>query len=68
MLEVANSIFKKYRSEYKSEKLWTEIAYALQHFAAPLLALFQRTLQAVQVSFPAFRAVGGLDASECHRH
>jgi exportin-2 (importin alpha re-exporter) len=47
VLQVANSIFKRYRTEFKSERLWQEIALVLQHFSAPLLTLFQRTLAAV---------------------
>lgn len=36
----ANSIMKRYRHSQKSDELYSEIAYCLKHFAAPLLECF----------------------------
>lgn len=42
ILEVMNSIFYRYRSEMKSQKLWEEIAVVLKEVADPLSELFLR--------------------------
>lgn len=43
-LRTVHSLFKRYRHEFKSNELWTEIKYVLDSFAAPLTELFKRTL------------------------
>ncbi|CAN0889573.1 CAS [Linum grandiflorum] len=43
ILGTANSIFKKFRYQYKSNELFTELKYCLDNFAAPLLEIFRRT-------------------------
>lgn len=40
MLRTAHSLFKRYRFEFKSNELWSEIKLVLEHFAPPLTALF----------------------------
>ncbi|CAH1774646.1 unnamed protein product [Owenia fusiformis] len=45
VLRTAHSIFKRYRHEFKSQKLWTEIKYVLDNFAAPLTQLFNDTME-----------------------
>jgi len=44
LLKIAHSIFMRYRHEFKSDALFTEIKYVLQHFQAPLLKLMQLSL------------------------
>jgi len=44
VLHTAHSIFKRYRYEFKSEKLWTEIKLVLDSFAKPLTELFINTV------------------------
>ncbi|CAH1253654.1 CSE1L [Branchiostoma lanceolatum] len=44
VLRTAHSIFKRYRHEFKSNELWTEIKYVLDSFAAPLMELFTATM------------------------
>lgn len=39
-LETAHSLFRKYRFELKSQKLWTEIKFVLDTLAKPLTELF----------------------------
>lgn len=39
-LETAHSLFRKYRYEIKSQKLWTEIKFVLDTLAKPLTDLF----------------------------
>jgi len=39
-LETAHSLFRKYRIELKSQKLWIEIKYVLDTLAKPLTELF----------------------------
>lgn len=43
ILGTANSIFKKFRYEYKTNDLFLDLKYCLDNFAAPLLELFTRT-------------------------
>ncbi|XP_003739003.1 exportin-2 [Galendromus occidentalis] len=45
VLQTAQSLFKRYRFEFKSEKLWREIKYVLDTFAKPLTDLFVATLE-----------------------
>lgn len=40
VLHTAHSLFKRYRYEFKSQVLWTEIKYVLEKFAKPLTDLF----------------------------
>jgi len=40
VLYTAHSLFKKYRYEFKSDSLWTEIKFVLDNFAKPLTDLF----------------------------
>ncbi|XP_072259360.1 exportin-2 [Pyxicephalus adspersus] len=44
VLHTAHSLFKRYRHEFKSSELWTEIKLVLDTFAAPLTNLFQATI------------------------
>lgn len=39
ILRTAHSLFKKYRYEFKSNELWTEIKYVLEKLAQPLTDL-----------------------------
>ena len=61
VLRTAHSLTKRYRHEFKSQELWTEIKFVLDSFATPFTELFQSTMQlasqhaqnphALQVSF-----------------
>ncbi|XP_073436622.1 exportin-2 [Dendrobates tinctorius] len=44
VLHTAHSLFKRYRHEFKSSELWTEIKLVLDTFALPLTNLFQATI------------------------
>lgn len=44
VLHTAHSIFKRYRYEFKSQALWTEIKLVLDNFAKPLTDLFLATM------------------------
>ncbi|XP_071494645.1 exportin-2-like [Diadema antillarum] len=44
VLRTAHSLFKRYRYEFKSNKLWLEIKLVLDNFAAPLTKLFNGTM------------------------
>ena len=44
VLRTAHSLFKRYRHEFKSQELWTEIKFVLDSFAAPLTQLFNATM------------------------
>lgn len=41
VLHFAHSLFKRYRHEFKSQQLWTEIKFVLDNFAKPFTELFQ---------------------------
>ncbi|XP_002130634.2 exportin-2 [Ciona intestinalis] len=45
VLQTAHSLFKRYRHEFRSDKLWTEIKHVLTTFAAPLTELFVNTVK-----------------------
>ncbi|XP_052256836.1 exportin-2-like isoform X3 [Dreissena polymorpha] len=45
VLRTAHSIFKRYRHEFKSQELWTEIKFVLENFAAPFTQLFNSTME-----------------------
>lgn len=44
VLHTAHSLFKRYRHEFKSQELWTEIKEVLDNFAEPLTKLFVATM------------------------
>ncbi|KAK7583970.1 hypothetical protein V9T40_004933 [Parthenolecanium corni] len=45
VLRTGHSLFKKYRYEFKSQQLWTEIKFVLDSFSKPLTDLFVATMQ-----------------------
>ncbi|KAG8250095.1 exportin-2 [Homalodisca vitripennis] len=45
VLHTAHSLFKRYRFEFKSQALWTEIKFVLDKFAKPLTDLFVATVE-----------------------
>uniref|UniRef100_A0A4W3IGC0 Exportin-2 n=1 Tax=Callorhinchus milii TaxID=7868 RepID=A0A4W3IGC0_CALMI len=45
VLRTAHSLFKRYRHEFKSNELWTEIKLVLDTFAEPLTVLFKTTIE-----------------------
>lgn len=47
VLQTANSLFQRYRYEFKSQRLWSEIKYVLDSFAKPLTDLFVVTVNLV---------------------
>ncbi|KAL2612267.1 hypothetical protein R1flu_023959 [Riccia fluitans] len=47
ILSTANSIFKKFRYQYKTYELFTDLKYCLDTFAAPLLEVFQKNGQLI---------------------
>ncbi|XP_066140699.1 exportin-2 [Euwallacea fornicatus] len=48
ILRTGHSLFKKYRYEFKSNELWTEIKYVLEKLAQPLTDLFIATVNLTQ--------------------
>ena len=44
VLQTAHSLFRHYRYDFKSQKLWTEIKFVLEKFAKPLTELFVQTV------------------------
>lgn len=44
ILHTAHSLFKRYRHEFKSQKLWEEIKFVLENFAKPFTELFNATM------------------------
>ncbi|MGH0145719.1 UNVERIFIED_CONTAM: hypothetical protein FKN15_024670 [Acipenser sinensis] len=48
VLRTAHSLFKRYRHEFKSNELWTEIKLVLDTFAQPLTELFKATIELCQ--------------------
>lgn len=44
ILRTAHSLFKRYRHEFKSQQLWTEIKFVLENFAQPFTELFNATM------------------------
>jgi len=48
ILRTAHSLFKRYRHEFKSQELWSEIKIVLDEFAAPLTDLFKKTMDLAQ--------------------
>lgn len=45
VLQTAHSLFKRYRHEFKSQELWTEIKFVLERFAEPLTNLFEAIME-----------------------
>ena len=45
VLQTAHSLFKRYRHEFRSDELWTEIKHVLNTFALPLTQLFDATVK-----------------------
>lgn len=45
VLQTGHSLFKKYRHEFKSQALWTEIKFVLDNFAKPFTDLFLQTIE-----------------------
>ena len=50
VLQTAHSLFKRYRHEFRSNELWTEIRYVLSRFAKPFTDLFVWTHQLVKTN------------------
>ncbi|KTF91104.1 hypothetical protein cypCar_00019513 [Cyprinus carpio] len=48
VLRTAHSLFKRYRHEFKSNELWSEIKLVLDTFAQPLTELFKATIDLCQ--------------------
>uniref|UniRef100_A0A8C9XK83 Exportin-2 n=1 Tax=Sander lucioperca TaxID=283035 RepID=A0A8C9XK83_SANLU len=48
VLRTAHSLFKRYRHEFKSNELWSEIKLVLDTFALPLTELFKATIELCQ--------------------
>lgn len=48
VLHTAHSLFKRYRHEFKSNELWSEIKLVLDTFALPLTELFKATIELCQ--------------------
>ncbi len=47
ILRTAHSLTKRYRHEFKSQELWTEIKFVLGSFAEPFTELFISTMTLV---------------------
>jgi exportin-2 (importin alpha re-exporter) len=41
MLQIAHSVFKRWRPKFRTDELFSEIKYVLELFCQPYLALFQ---------------------------
>ncbi|KAK9910161.1 hypothetical protein M0R45_034135 [Rubus argutus] len=50
ILGTANSIFKKFRYEYKTNDLLLDLKYCLDNFAAPLLEIFLKTANLIDAA------------------
>jgi exportin-2 (importin alpha re-exporter) len=50
ILQTSNSIFKRFRYQYKSNELFIDLKYCLDGFAAPLLEIFLKTGQVIAAS------------------
>ncbi|KAL6126321.1 hypothetical protein ACLB2K_074372 [Fragaria x ananassa] len=48
ILGTANSIFKKFRHEFKTNELLYDLKYCLENFAAPLLEIFLKTANLIE--------------------
>ncbi|VDM43721.1 unnamed protein product [Toxocara canis] len=47
-LSTMDELFRHYRHEMKSNKLWSELAYVLEHAAAPLTELFTKMIAYIE--------------------
>lgn len=47
ILYTAHSLFKKYRYEFKSQKLWAEIKFVLDTLSSPLTTLFDVSIYSI---------------------
>ncbi|XP_010506660.1 PREDICTED: exportin-2 [Camelina sativa] len=50
ILGTASSIFKKFRYQYRTDDLFTDLKYCLDSFAAPLTEIFQKTSSLIDSS------------------
>lgn len=50
ILSTANSIFKKFRFQYKTNDLLLDLKYCLDNFAAPLLEIFLKTASLIDAA------------------
>ncbi|KAH7543012.1 hypothetical protein FEM48_Zijuj02G0137400 [Ziziphus jujuba var. spinosa] len=50
ILGTANSIFKKFRYQFKTNDLWLDLKYCLDNFSAPLLEIFLKTAALIDSS------------------
>jgi exportin-2 (importin alpha re-exporter) len=41
MLQIAHSVFKRWRPKFRTDELFSEIKYVLEIFCQPYLVLFQ---------------------------
>ncbi|KAM7511883.1 hypothetical protein LguiB_010758 [Lonicera macranthoides] len=48
ILATLNSLFKKFRYEFKTNELLIDLKYCLDHFAQPLLEVFDRTVGVIK--------------------
>ncbi|KAF6136161.1 hypothetical protein GIB67_001570 [Kingdonia uniflora] len=53
ILGTANTIFKKFRYEYKSNDLFLDLKYCLDNFAQPLLKMFLQTASLIEATVDA---------------
>ena len=42
-----NSFYFRFRYEFKSQELWTELKFVLENFASPLLDLFEGMIEKI---------------------
>ena len=62
VLQTAHSLFKKYRHQFKTQELWAEIKFVLDHFAKPFTDLFLQTVDLAKVhanNKDALKTIGG---------
>lgn len=52
VLQTAHSVFRRYRHELPSVKLWTEIKHVIDHFGQPFTNKFQQLIEVAKVSPP----------------
>jgi exportin-2 (importin alpha re-exporter) len=50
VLQTAHSLFKRFRYEFKSNELWSELKFVLDQFASPLLDLYERMITMIPES------------------
>ncbi|XXG84596.1 hypothetical protein AAC387_Pa10g2084 [Persea americana] len=64
ILSTANSIFKKFRYEWKTNDLLLDLKYCLDEFAAPLLEIFLKTASLVPANLNSADTLGPLIESQ----